>query len=208
MRLAELQDELTDFDDARPRIGNGYLCLLRRPGLIPWGSAGYSSHAMPAVWREDDQGERTLAVAEAREFYGVRCVTLRSQVERYPGRIDVYRPLCDPEIRERAATIAFRQCGHAYGYAATAEAALLRMPLVRALLRYNPPRPTDPPARWIDAKNCSFHYAWCYERAIYELAHPTTWRPVFNMHARAIVPADLERSGSFRLVARGLTLEL
>ena len=39
---------------------------------------------MPALWREDDSGRRTLAVAEAREFRGVRCVTLSSQVEPSP----------------------------------------------------------------------------------------------------------------------------
>ena len=119
--------------------------------------------------------------------------------------IDVYKPLCDPEIRDLAATIAFRQCGHEYGYRATAAGLLLRMPLLRALCRYNPPRPSDPPATWTDAKNCSFHFAWCYERRDLRARPPHDLEARFQHARQRHRSGRLGAPGSFRLVARGLT---
>lgn len=197
-------DVTTPYDEARSIIRNGDILTLRRAGIIPWGTLGGALHVMVAAWRDDtDSGEQTLGLVEAREGKGIQWVTLHSQVKRFPGLIDVHRPLCPRPIAERAATIAMRQCGKRYDYFGLWRAAALRSPLIHFLSRYEPLDPDDLP-KWDDDKFCSYLADWVYCRAIYGLDARTIWRPVRNVNARDVVPVQFEQSGSFFCKARGL----
>lgn len=199
-----MKAELTEnrYDEVRGKILDGYILTLRNPGVIAWGTLGEASHAMIASRHYDNllTGEFTAGLVESRETKGVRWVTLKNEVEKYPGRIDVYRPLCPSNVRQRAATIAVRQCGKDYDYVGLLRVALLRMPLLRWLLGVKRSAGVAP---WKADKFCSFMVAWAFERAIYETASETRWRLV-NKPAADVVPADIESSGSCSLYIRGL----
>ena len=68
-----------------------------------------------------------------------RAVTLESQAEKYPGRIDVYHTNPAnrwPEYdRTRATTLMRRLAGCDYGYAAVLAAAMLHLPFIRMAVR-------------------------------------------------------------------------
>ena len=107
------------------------LLLFRRRGLISIAGRGVHSHAAKVAWWGD-----TPFCLEVREWYGGRAVTLASQIERCPSRIDVFRANPDgrwPEYDAEAATRYMRQlAGCDYGYASVLSAALLHLPIVRA----------------------------------------------------------------------------
>jgi hypothetical protein len=125
---------LRRLDDVKSSIHGSDLLLFRRRGLISIAGRGEHSHAAKAAW----WGGHLFCV-EVREWYGGRIVTLESQVRKFPGRIDVYRPNPDnrwPNYNPAKATgymLGFAGCG--YGYAAIARAALLHLPLVRLFAR-------------------------------------------------------------------------
>lgn len=202
-------DGTTPYAWARNRVANGDLLLFNRRGLIALGLGSKASHAALAVWRNSLSGN-TLGLVEAREWFGLRWVTLSSQVRQHPGAIDVYEPVgLEYEVKEYAAYIAANQSGKRYNYADLLRVALERLPflhllaaLVRRLLRLAPPAPLA----WNDDKFCSQGVAYWYLRAIAELRHPSRWRPVHNLDVRRVTPVDLERSGSFRLKFSGLTV--
>ena len=189
----------------RPKIGNGYLLLLNRPGLIPWGTGGRASHALMSVWHATKFG-RALLVVEAREGKGIRAVTLSSQVRRFPGLIDLYEPVgCPREVREYAAWIAMLQTGKGYDYAGLFRVAFERLKILSGAAYLLGLTLREAPTGWDDDKFCSEGFHWFYLRAIDELESRTKWRPIYNIAPRRVVPVDLERTGSFRCVARGLT---
>jgi hypothetical protein len=123
VRLAEVAHDLHNSD----------LLLFRRKGLIAAAGRGVHSHAGKVVWWGD-----TPYCVEVREWFGGRAVTLASQVERYPGRIDVFR--ANPGRRwpeydaEAAARYSRLLAGCDYGYLAVLEAALLHLPFVRVFV--------------------------------------------------------------------------
>lgn len=97
------------------------------------GRSHYTHAAGVDVW----DGE--LYCCEVREFKGGRVVTLASQVELFPGRIDVYKtnPSNNPNYNRQAAALYMRRfAGCSYGYWSVALAALLHIPMVR--LFYKP----------------------------------------------------------------------
>lgn len=120
VRLADVKQELRDGD----------LLLFRRRGLISIAGRGVHSHAAKLAWWGD-----TPFCLEVREWFGGRAVTLESQVNRRPGRIDLFRANPDgrwPEYDAAAATRYMRRlAGCDYGYASVVEAALLHLPIVR-----------------------------------------------------------------------------
>lgn len=128
--------ELVRYPAVRGRIGDGDLLLFRRRSLISIFGRGVHSHAAKAAWWDGD-----LYCLEVREWHGGRAVTLSSQVQERPGRIDVYE--VNPDNRwphyDRRGSVRFmrRMAGCDYGYRGVVLAALLHLPLVRLLTRAN-----------------------------------------------------------------------
>ena len=122
---------------ARHRIADGDLLLFRRRGLISIVGRGTHSHAAKAAWWDGD-----LFCLEVREWHGGRAVTLESQVEKFPGRIDFYRTNPAnrwPEYdRTRATHMMRRLAGCDYGYTAVLAAAMLHLPFIRMAIRAAP----------------------------------------------------------------------
>jgi hypothetical protein len=198
---------LTSYHSARRHIWDGDLVAFRRNGLISWVGRGIHSHVGMAVWRPDDNGG-TLCIAEFRELAGARVVSFKSQVRKFPGLIDVYRPVFPDgshlQIAQRAATIMFRQCisGLGYDYGGVATLAVMHLPVVSFVAsRYFGfgYEQGFKPASWQCPKFCSFGFDWAYRRAIEELQFDTDWAPVRGLDSRIVEPADLVR-GEFRQV--------
>ncbi len=122
------------YKKVQSEIWDGDLLLFCRHGLISVAGRGEHSHAAKAAWWGDE-----LFCLEVREWHGGRAVTLESQVQRFPGRIDVFR--ANPENRwpEYDRTQAVHQmkklAGCDYGYISVLTAALLHLPFVRFLVR-------------------------------------------------------------------------
>ena len=119
-------------------IRDGDLLLFRGRGLLSRliGVAGRSeyTHAARAVWWGD-----LLFCCEVRERKGGRAVTLASQVQKYPGMIDVFET--NPSRRwsdyDRRGAVSYtrRLAGCDYGYLGVLKAALRHLPLWRFLIR-------------------------------------------------------------------------
>ena len=125
---------------ARPYILDADLLAFRGRGwlarLIQRGGRGEHSHVGMACWWSND-----LFVLEAREWKGVRAVTLASQVERFPGQIDVYRANTYRRFggfdRRGAVTAMRRVAGSEYGYASVMAVALAHLVGLRLFARPN-----------------------------------------------------------------------
>ena len=124
VKLADVQREIVDAD----------LLLFRSRGVIASAGRSVYSHAAKAAWWGDD-----LFCLEVREFKGGRGVTLLSQVQRFPGRIDVYEVNPDnrwPEYNRHNATHVMRQfAGCEYGWWNVLLLSLRHAPLVRWLVK-------------------------------------------------------------------------
>ncbi len=114
------------FWGIRNQILDGYALLWRRRGLISIGTGNPHSHIEMAGWWGDH-----LMTLGLREFEGGRAKTLASQVDRYPGRIDVYHVVATPDQREAALEAMKGKCGHEYGYWPLLSAACLHLPVLR-----------------------------------------------------------------------------
>lgn len=114
-------------------IQDSDLLLFRRRGLISYAGRGIHSHAAKAIWWGD-----TPMCVEMR-WSGGRAVTLASQVERYPGRIEVRRANSGdrwPEYRRMEAAEKMKQfCGLPYGWLGLLTAALIHLPYVRRFIK-------------------------------------------------------------------------
>lgn len=125
---------LAPFSEAKRDIRSADLLLYRKNGLISVAGRGIHSHAAKAAWWDND-----LFCLEVREFHGGRAVTLESQVERWPGRIDVFRANADdrwPEYDRRGAVAVMRRfAGCDYGYWNVFKTALTHVPVLRFLCR-------------------------------------------------------------------------
>lgn len=121
---------------ARHDVWDGDLLLFRGTGLVSraiqqMGMSEYSHIAMLGWWNKGT--EHHPMVLETREFKGSRSVTLASQVERNPGRIDVYR-LRKPVDVTPAVNHMIEVTGRDYGYASVFYAALRHAPVWRWLV--------------------------------------------------------------------------
>ena len=174
------------YRDARTQIADGDLLLYRRRGLISIAGRGLHSHAaMAAHWGDD------LFCLEIRELFGGRAVTLASQIERYPGRIDVYRANPDnrwPEY-DAAGAVRFmrRLAGCDYGWSNLLAAGLLHLPWIRLCLKAN-----------TNDEAVSHRPPFCSQAVA--MAHRIGGRvdPVNHLADRITEPADLARSSFYR----------
>ena len=159
---------LRRYADVRDLIETADLLLFRRPrGILSAcskaisiaGRSDYTHAAMAVHWaapaaadaRFDERGRLRqsfptrpiLLCAEVREWVGGRVVTLSSQVDRYPGRIDVYKlppsqavklsSSGDSFSRYRTAAAMLRKAGHPYGWSSILNSSLAFLPGVRWL---------------------------------------------------------------------------
>jgi len=85
--------KLLCYNRAAPRIGNAWLAQYRGLGqgwlsnIICYATGGPHSHS--ALLR---RGLASVDVLELREFHGGRVRPLRAEVDKYPGRIDIFSP--------------------------------------------------------------------------------------------------------------------
>ena len=173
------------YADIRGEIAEGDLLLFRRHGLIAIAGRGEHSHAAKAAWWNDD-----LFLLEVRALGG-RAVTLSSQVERYPGRIDVFET--NPDGRwtqyDRSAAVRFmkRFAGCRYGWVNLVLAALLHLPVVRLLV----PADTDDSA-------LSHRPPFCSQAVAMAERLGGGVNPVQRLADRLTEPCDLARSPFYR----------
>ena len=163
-------------------IHDSDLLLFRRRGLISIAGRGDHSHAAKAAWWGSE-----LFCLEVREFHGGRAVTLESQVERYDGRIDVYRTNPRdrwPEYDRAGATALMRQmAGCGYGYWGVMCASLLHLPLIRLIAR----------ADVHDAESSAWP-PFCSQACVMADRLGGGVDPVAHLADRMTLPADLARS--------------
>lgn len=123
-----------NLTEAASDIRDGDLLLFRGRGAVARmisvaGRSDYT-HAARAVWWGND-----LFCCEVRELKGGRAVSLESQVERYPGAIDVFEVNPSNRWREfnRRGAVRYmrRLAGCDYGYRGVWLAALRHLPIWR-----------------------------------------------------------------------------
>ncbi len=128
------------YEDVRHEIWNADLLLFRKreigllDGVIAIAGRGVHSHAAKAAWWKND-----LFCLEVREFHGGRAVSLSSQVKKYPGRIDVFRPNADnrwPDYdTDKALEVMRKLAGCDYGYWNVILTAMTHLPVFRIFVR-------------------------------------------------------------------------
>ena len=118
------------YSAIRSQIFNGDVLLFRRPGLIARAGRGHYSHAAMAGWWDLE-----LMCLEMREWVGGRAVTLSSQVRKYSGCIDVYRPNCSLQTAETAFRLMRQKTGNPYNYLGILQASLLHLVGIRLIAR-------------------------------------------------------------------------
>ena len=193
----------TVYREVRHLIRAGDVLLYRRPGS--WignvGRSPYSHAAMVVVY--PGWHDRTLLAAESREFQGSHLKTLSSQVARYHGRIDVFRPTCGNQIAEEAADLAVKQAGHQYNYRGIVWLGLLHAPLVRNAIRWYPDTTDMTLSAWDAPKFCSQLVVWCLRVAAQWLK--SSWEVIHQLGDRWCEPGDLAR-GNIELMWPELVL--
>jgi hypothetical protein len=177
---------LVDYESACRRIRDGDLLLFRRRDPIAVAGRGVHCHAAKAGWWDDD-----LFCLEVMQWIGGRAVTLASQVQRYPGCIDVFQanagsrwPCYD---RQGAVRFMRRLCGCRYGYAALLGAAMLHLPFVRWFVR------PDFDDRAVDKRP-----PFCSQACAMADRLGGGVDPVEHLSDRLTEPADLARSPFYR----------
>lgn len=182
------------YEACRLEIRDGDLLAFRNGGLL--GLVGRWTHIAMALWVK-----QTLCLAECREWYGGRMVTLSSQVTRYPGRIDVFRPQCSHRLASYAAEVMARQAGHDYGWANIKWAAL------RHIFSHPVSRDTTP-SKWQEPKICSQAACWSYRHA--SKLRQELFDPCEGVNDKCVEPTPLVESVDsggrrhFKLFAEGL----
>lgn len=175
VRLSEAAEQIRDSD----------LLLFQRRGLISIAGRGIHSHAAKAIWWGD-----SLMCVEVREFHGGRAVLLKSQVEKFPGRIDVFQtnPTNLAEYDRAGATRFMRElAGSPYGYGHVLWAALLHTPVLRIFCR---PQLKD--------TDLNGKPPFCSEAVAMADRIGGGVDPVPNLADRLTEPADLARSKFYK----------
>jgi hypothetical protein len=176
---------LVPYADARPQIHSGDLLLYRRWGPIAIAGRGTHSHAAKAAWWDDD-----LFLLEV-QASGGRAVLLSRQVDRCPGRWDVYE--VNPDARWpdydwfEATRVMKRMCGCDYGFAGLAMAALRHLPVVRWFLRHD-----------VDDSATPRRPPFCSQACVIADRVGGGVDPVPHLADRLTEPADLARSPFYR----------
>ena len=177
---------LQSYKIVRDEIQQGDLLLFRKRGIISLAGRGRHSHAAKAIWWDDG-----LFCVEIREWFGGRAVTLSSQVEKYPGKIDVYE--ANPKARwpeydrRGAASYMRRLSGCRYGWGNLILAALLHLPLVRWFVRAD-----------VDDSTVSKRPPFCSQAIAMADRIGGHVDPVPHLADRLTEPTDLARSAFYK----------
>ncbi len=170
------------FSQAVAQVSDGDLLLFRRVGIVARAGRGVHSHAAMAAWWDTE-----LFLLEVTPRYGGRAVRLAAAVEKYPGRIDLFR--ADPEghyphfDRRGAVQAMQRLMGQPYGWGRLMGIVLRRLPLLRLVL----PTATAGETPVHQAAFCSEAVAWAARVG-------GGVDPVPHLADRFTEPADLARS--------------
>ncbi len=173
----DVAEPVSLFETVRHRIEDGDQLLFRNPfSPIAFAIGSPYAHAAMAAYRSGENHD-TLCCVESRQFKGGRVVTLHSQVQRYPGRIDVWRPKCPRHIRSLAAQYAFDQAGHEYNLLGIGGCGLNWLP---DRLGIKPDWLFDVDdltlSKWDEAKFCSQQNCFAYRKAA--LYHEPAWADI------------------------------
>jgi hypothetical protein len=152
----------TKYHHCRDLIRDGDLALFRNGGIqsLLAGPSTYTHVGKLFFWVNPWDGERTLYLAEQREFRGGRIVTLSSQVRRFPGKIDIWRPNCGARVACKSAQMVGRQAGHDYGYGSVWRAFVMKLSLLRLVIGYMPDTTDETASTWDELKHCSQTVCW------------------------------------------------
>ncbi len=180
------QPTLVRYSEVRGQIADADLLLYRRWGPIAIAGRGEHNHAAKAGWWHDD-----LFCLEMRDFGGGRAITLSSQVQRCPGRIDVFETNPDnrwPEYdRAGALRVSRRLAGCDYGYAGLLTTAMLHLPVVRWFVRPN-----------VDDQAYDRRPPFCSQACVMADRIGGGVDPVPHLADQFTEPADLARSPFYR----------
>jgi hypothetical protein len=169
----------TPYQDFRLLIRDGDVAAFRRDTWAKY------THIGLCVWFK-----QVLMLAEVREFYGGRIVTLSSEVARVPGIIDIYRPNCERNVARLAAEYMVRQAGHRYGWGSVWTAIRKRLLLSGRSTRWSCRDTT--PTRWSDLKHCSQTGAWVFRKSAKVLG--SLYFPCEGVSDKCVEPTPLIES--------------
>ncbi len=175
--LALVASDIQPGDVLLHRRGRSILSwLISAVGRSPYSHAGI-------VDRIDD----VLVEIDVTIFAGATAGKLRPKVDRWPGRIDVYRPVEPVERWQRhaAARRMWRLTSRRYGWWAILLAGMVRVPVLRLLVR---PQWSEERPDWLPY--CSMAISKAYRCAGVDL--------VPNLADRYTEPGDLARSALLR----------
>lgn len=201
--MPRLRDERTEkYKRVRRLIKDGDLAMVRNGGLIARLSDGDYTHVGKCIWIRDALGNpKVLMIAELREGRGGQILTLSSQVARFPGKIDIFRPLCSPDCAALSADYVARMAGHDYGWGAIRLACYKRLTLLRLVTGWKFRTDGTELSPWAEPKHCSQAVCWG-ERAAARKIDPD-WEPT-HKNDRDCEPNDLANTEHQKLF-QGLT---
>lgn len=197
------EQERTDYRQVREEIRDGDVALFRNAGLVGRVSGDWT-HAALCKWLRDEEGNpTTLMLAESREWHGGRMVTLSSQVRKFPGKIDIYRPSCCGALAFEAAEMACRQAGHPYGWYSIWLAAIDRLTIGKLLGIIKPARKfCGKLSSWYTPKQCAQQDVWAFRWTARN--RRSTFDLVPHKSDYYCEPTDIATSGSARALFTGL----
>lgn len=176
----------------RHLIKDGDNAMLRNGGLVARLSDGDYTHVGKCLWLRDPHGNPTvLMIAELREGRGGQILTLSSQVTRFPGKIDIFRPLCSPAAAAYSAEFVAKMAGHDYGWSNIRLACFKRLTLLRLVTGMKFHTPGTELSKWGEPKHCSQAVCWGERAAARRLAED--WEPT-TKHDRDCEPNDLDNT--------------
>ncbi len=176
----------------RPLVLDGDIALWRddaNESAISRTDRGPWTHAGMCHWNRDKIGRaRSLYIVQFREWRGCISVPFSREVRRAPGRIDLFRPTCDPHTAWTAQELLCRQQGISYGWGTIAQALFMRMSLLRLVTGWTPDKNNQFLSAWYDDKDCSQGVTFALR-----LATPkdSKWEILPNRSDKSATPSDL-----------------
>ena len=130
-------------------------------------------------------------------------MNLSSQVSKYPGKIDVFRPIAPLVVRDRAAYWSARLTGQPYGYRDILRAVTKRIDFLQALGIVSIDRHDTTLSTWDTPRDCSRHTLWCYRKSAWDTIDKFELLPRTN--EELVEPSHLATTPAMELIAHGLT---